>query len=191
MAQIITHRHRPQLATVRYKIFDMPQPTQIDPDANEIQNRIVTCVLPEGALLSRIKITEVTNKPKVKSITDAQTIIAVGRGVKSEKDMGMIYRLAGLLNAEVACTRPLVESGRVEATRQIGLSGRAVKPKLIITVGISGSVQFKAGMQNAECIIAINNDENAPIFDICHYAVKGDLYEVLPRIIALLEGGSS
>jgi len=83
----------------------------------------------------------------------------------------------------VACTRPLVESNIFDAKRQIGLSGRTVKPKLIICVGISGAVQFSAGMKSSDCIVAINTDKNAPIFDVAHYCVVGDATEVLPMFI--------
>jgi electron transfer flavoprotein alpha subunit len=90
-----------------------------------------------------------------------------------------------------ACTRPLIEAGWYDARRQIGLSGRAVKPKLLITAGISGAVQFSAGMSNTECIIAINNDTTAPIFDIAHIGLQGDLYEILPALLRILKGGFS
>jgi len=95
----------------------------------------------------------------------------------------LINEFAALLNAEIAGTRPMIESGRLPADRQIGLSGRSVKPKLIVTVGVSGSVQFKAGMENAELVVAINADENAGIFDISRYAAVGDLYEIIPSLV--------
>ena len=81
----------------------------------------------------------------------------------------------------------MIEAGWFDARRQIGLSGRTVKPKLIITAGISGSVQFVAGMKGAECIIAINNDENAAIFDVAHYGFVGDLYDIVPALLKSLE----
>jgi len=87
-----------------------------------------------------------------------------------------------LLKGEVAATRPLIESGWIAPDRQIGLSGRTVKPKLIFTLGVSGSVQFKAGMENSELIIAVNTDENANIFNIAHYNVKADLYDVVIKL---------
>lgn len=96
----------------------------------------------------------------------------------------MIKELADLLGGDVACTRPLIEMGWLEAKKQIGLSGRTVRPKLIITCGVSGSVQFTAGMNNSDMIVAINKDDKAPIFKIAHYGIVGDLYEILPRLIA-------
>ena len=83
----------------------------------------------------------------------------------------------------VACTRPLVEEGIFDAKRQIGLSGRTVNAKFIICLGISGAVQFASGMKSSECIIAINSDKSAPIFDVAHYAIVGDVVEILPRLI--------
>ena len=83
----------------------------------------------------------------------------------------------------VACTRPLVESNLFDAKRQIGLSGRTVKPKLIICLGISGAVQFAAGMESSECIVAVNSDPSAPIFNLAHYCVVGDVGEVLPQLL--------
>ena len=177
MAQIKTPNTRPQLATVRYKVMNAIERME------EVTGEVLVRTLPEKDLVSRIEVLEVREKETEISISDAETIIAVGRGVKSEKDMALVKELAELLGAQIAGTRPLVESGWIEAKRQVGLSGRTVKPKLMITLGISGSVQFAAGMNGSEHIFAINNDENASIFNVAHYGVVGDLYEVLPQLI--------
>jgi electron transfer flavoprotein alpha subunit len=94
------------------------------------------------------------------------------------------------LYAQIACTRPLIENGWFDPRRQIGLSGRTVGAELIITIGVSGSVQFAAGMRGCGCIIAINEDPGAAIFNIAHYAVVGDLYTVLPELVSICKGGS-
>lgn len=177
MAQIKTPNTRPQLATVRYKVMDAMERSE------EAQGEIVHCFLQESRLSSRIEVLEVRPKEKEVSISDAQTIIAVGRGVKNEKDMELVKELAALLGAQIAGTRPLIESGWLDAKRQVGLSGRTVKPKLMITLGISGSVQFAAGMNGSEYIFAVNSDEKAEIFNVAHYGIVGDLYEVLPELI--------
>lgn len=177
MAQIKTPNTRPQLATVRYKVMNALERSVV---AN---GEVVECKIDDSRLVSRIEVLEVRQKDKETSISDAETIIAVGRGIKSEKDMEMVRELAGLLDAQIAGTRPLVESGWLDAKRQVGLSGRTVKPKLIITLGISGSVQFAAGMNGSEHIFAVNSDEKASIFNIAHYGIVGDLYEVLPQLI--------
>ena len=83
----------------------------------------------------------------------------------------------------LACSRPLVENNTLDAKHQIGLSGRTVKPKLILCLGISGAVQFAAGMKSSDCIVAVNTDPNAPIFDVAHYGVVGDVGEILPRLL--------
>jgi electron transfer flavoprotein alpha subunit len=185
MAQIICTNSRPQFSTVRYKIFSALERTE------KPKGKINICTLREDKLESNIKVLEVTKKEKEMSISDAEVIVAVGRGIKSEKDLDMIYELAGLLNAEVACTRPVIECGWIDARRQIGLSGRTVKPKLLITVGIQGSVQFVAGMSNAETIISINKDTNASIFNVAHYGIVGDLYEVIPQLIEKIKSGEN
>ncbi|ETA80913.1 electron transfer flavoprotein subunit alpha/FixB family protein [Youngiibacter fragilis] len=177
MAQIKTPNTRPQLATVRYKVMNALERSA------EASGEVVECRIDESRLASRTEVLEVRQKDKETSISDAETIIAVGRGIKSEKDMEMVRELAGLLDAQIAGTRPLVESGWLDAKRQVGLSGRTVKPKLIITLGISGSVQFAAGMNGSEHIFAVNSDEKASIFNIAHYGIVGDLYEVLPQLI--------
>jgi Electron transfer flavoprotein, alpha subunit len=97
--------------------------------------------------------------------------------------MEMIRELAELLNGEIAVTRPLIEAGWADAKRQVGLSGRTVRPKLIIACGISGAVQFTAGMNNSDYIFAINMDEKAPIFKVAHYGIVGDIYEIIPQLI--------
>lgn len=183
MAQIITTNNRPQFCTVRYKIFNAPEKT------NEVAGKISEMEINNSLLVSNIKVLDITKKEAETSISDAEIIVATGRGIKSEKDMEMIYELTDLLGARTACTRPLIESGWFDPRLQIGLSGRTVKPKLIITVGISGSVQFAAGMQNSDLIIAINNDPNASIFNLAHYGIVGDLYEIIPDLIDKIKSG--
>lgn len=138
----------------------------------------------EGFLDNRIQVLGCTPKEKLVDISEADIIVAVGRGVKSQADL----ELMGQLGAQMACTRPLVENGWFDPRQQIGLSGRTVKPKLIITAGISGSVQFAAGMKGADCIIAVNRDKKASIFDVAHYGIVGDLYEIIPELIRQLKG---
>ena len=177
MAQIICPNTRPQMATVRYKVMNAPE-KQCEPSG-----KITVCELDSAKLASNIEVLKVTKKEIEENISDAEVIIAVGRALKSEKDMLMIEELANLLGAQIAGTRPLVESGWINAKKQIGLSGRTVKPKLIITLGISGAVQFTAGMNSSERIFAINSDPNASIFNVAHYGVVGDIYAIVPQLI--------
>lgn len=181
MAQIINPNNRPQLATVRYKVMNAPV-------RNENKSgKITICSIDKEKLQSKINVLEVINKQIESSISEAEVIVAVGRGIKTEKDMEMVKELAGFLGGQVAGTRPLVESGWINAKHQIGLSGRTVKPKLILALGISGAVQFTAGMNNSECIIAINSDPNASIFNVAHYGIVGDLYEIIPNLISTIK----
>jgi electron transfer flavoprotein alpha subunit len=136
-----------------------------------------------------MEVLEVTKKPKEKSIENADVLVVAGRGVKKKEDLEMIQQLAEALDGDFACTRPLVESGWLDAKRQIGLSGRTVRPKLIITCGVSGAIQFVAGMEHSEEIFAINTDPKAAIFKVANYAVVGDIYEVLPQLIANIKQG--
>lgn len=181
MAQIITSNNRPQFATVRYKIFSPLERSE------DCKGEIVNCEMDSYKFESGIKVLSITKKEKEVSISDAEVIVAVGRGIKSEKDMKLIEELANKLGGQIAGTRPLVEAGWIDAKQQIGLSGRTVKPKLIITIGIQGSVQFVAGMNNSDTIIAINKDPNASIFNVAHYGIVGDLYEIIPNLIQQLD----
>lgn len=181
MAQIINPNNRPQLATVRYKVMNAPEKKVL------AQGKIVQCNLKEEVLKSNIEVLSVTPKEQEESISEAETIVVVGRAIKSEKDMELIERLAKALGAQIAFTRPLIEAGIGDAKKQIGLSGRTVKPKLIITLGVSGAVQFTAGMGGAEHIFAINKDANAPIFNVAHYGIIGDIYEIVPKLLENIE----
>ena len=183
MAQIITPNTRPQFCTARYKVFTEPKPTE------EAKGEIVTMAVTEKMLLSGIEVISSTAKPKDIDIAEADVVVAVGRGASSEAMRGYAKELADLLGGVVACTRPLVEANIFDAKHQIGLSGRTVKPKLIFCLGISGAVQFAAGMKSSDCIVAINSDPAAPIFDVAHYCVKGDVAEILPKLIAKIKEG--
>ena len=181
MAQILNTDHRPQFATVRYKVMDKA--------AREIPHGKVNIIDTEKlALSSKIEILKVIDKPQIEGIEDAEVLITIGRGIKDEKTIGKIEKLAEMIGAEISCTRPLVESGRYSVYRQIGLSGRSVKPKLIITFGVSGAIQYTSGMKNSELIIAVNNDPNAAIFDIAHVAVVADAGEIVDRLLKKLGG---
>ncbi len=177
MAQIVCPNTRPQMSTVRYKVMNAP------PRTITAQGKVTYCKMSETKFVSHLNVLQVTTKKVEENISDADIIIAVGRGLKAKKDLAMIEKLAGFLGAQVASTRPLVEAGWINAKNQIGLSGKTVKPKLIIALGISGAVQFAAGMNNSEFIFAVNMDRNAPIFNVAQYGLVGDIYEVVPALI--------
>jgi electron transfer flavoprotein alpha subunit len=182
MAQIVTPNTRPQFCTVRYKVFSEPKPSP------EPAGRIVAMTVTEQMLATGVRVLRCQDKPRDMDISEAEVIVALGRGAASQAMRNAAETLAELLGGVVACTRPLVESNVYDARHQIGLSGRTVKPKLIITLGISGAVQFAAGMKGADCIIAINSDPTAPIFDVAHYCVVGDVNEIVPKLIQRIQG---
>jgi electron transfer flavoprotein alpha subunit len=177
MAQIITPNSRPQIATVRYKIMTAPRQTK------EHSGEIVVCSMDTARFESDVEVIKVTKKEPEENISESEIIVVAGRGIKTQKDMSLAYELAEVLGGNFAGTRPMVEAGWIDAKKQIGLSGRTVKPKLIITLGISGAVQFIAGMKSADYIFAINRDPKAAIFSVAHYGIIGDIYEIVPRLI--------
>ncbi len=176
MAHINTPNHRPQFATVRYKIFSIPEPTKAI-------GKITHCSLDSSELNSNIEIIERKAKEQEIGIEEADVLIVAGRGVQKAEDLEMLNKLASLLNGRVGSTRAFVEAGFIDPRFQIGLSGRTVKPKLIITCGVSGAIQFVAGMNNSEFIVAINSDPEASIFNVAHLKIVGDLYTIIPEMI--------
>ncbi len=182
MAEIHTPNNRPQLATVRYKIMEAPERSET------ASGEIISCSIGQDKLASAMVVTAVEPKPKLKTIESASVLVVAGRGVKAKEDLAILEELAALLGGELAVTRPVAEAGFADAKRQIGLSGKTVRPKLIITCGVSGAIQFAVGMRNSDCIIAINTDENAPIFKFANYGIVGNLYEIVPALIKKLKG---
>ena len=122
-----------------------------------------------------------------KGITEEKILIVAGRGVKKKEDLEMLKELAGLVGGKLASSRALVEKGWMLPKEQIGLSGNTVSPDYMITCGVSGTVQFMAGMKNTKNIIAINEDPKARIFEIAHYPIVGDLYEIVPELIRIIK----
>lgn len=119
----------------------------------------------------------------------AERIVAVGRGIKSQEHMALIERLASALGAEVAASRPICDSGWLPMERQIGSSGQTVAPKLYVAIGISGAIQHLVGMKGSRTIVAVNKDADAPIFEVADYGIVGDLFEVVPALITALGKG--
>jgi electron transfer flavoprotein alpha subunit len=180
LCTIMTQRHRPQMATVRPRVMAMPE---ADPFRNGeivehpfhmIESAIVTKVLefiPD----------DLSDKP---NLAFADIIVAGGRGLKKPENFQLVRDLAEVLGAEVGASRPVVQAGWVDLERQVGQSGKTVRPKLYIAVGISGAIQHRVGMDGSDVIIAINNDPTAPIFDFAHYGIVGNAMTVLPALTA-------
>jgi electron transfer flavoprotein alpha subunit len=120
-------------------------------------------------------------------LSQAERIVSVGRGIKSEEHIALAKQLAEALGAELAASRPICDAGWLPMERQIGSSGQTVAPKLYLALGISGAIQHVVGMKGARTIVAINKDPDAPIFEIADYGVTGDLFEIVPAMIAALK----
>jgi electron transfer flavoprotein alpha subunit len=117
----------------------------------------------------------------------AERIVAVGRGIKTQENIAIAERLAKAMGAEIAASRPICDSGWLPMDRQIGSSGQTVAPKLYIALGISGAIQHLVGMKGARTIVAINKDADAPIFEVADYGIVGDLFEIVPALVSELE----
>ena len=176
MAQIICTKTRPQMATVRYKIFKKPEKEVPHGEIVHMNNESID-------MDSFVKLISTVRKETNIDISEADVIVACGRAFKNEKDLSIAKELADLLGGVVACSRPLCEAGLMSTRYQIGLSGKTVSPKLIFVLGISGAIQFTSGMDNSDLIIAINSDPNAQIFDSAHYGIVGDVFKVVPELI--------
>ena len=120
-------------------------------------------------------------------LTQAERIVSVGRGIKSQEHIALAKQLAEALGAELAASRPICDAGWLPMERQIGSSGQTVAPKLYLALGISGAIQHVVGMKGARTIVAINKDPEAPIFEIADYGIAGDLFEIVPAMIAALK----
>jgi electron transfer flavoprotein alpha subunit len=120
-------------------------------------------------------------------LSEAERIVAIGRGIKGQDHVALAQKLAAALGAEVAASRPICDAGWLPMDRQIGSSGQTVAPKLYLALGISGAIQHLVGMKGSRTIVAVNKDSEAPIFEVADYGIVGDLFEVVPAMIAELE----
>src|SRR5271168_325397 len=120
-------------------------------------------------------------------LTQAEIIVSVGRGIKEQKNIEMAKQLADALGGEIAASRPICDSGWLPMDRQVGSSGQTVAPKLYLALGISGAIQHVVGMKGSRTIVAINKDQNAPIFEVADYGIVGDIFELIPALTEELE----
>jgi electron transfer flavoprotein alpha subunit len=176
MATIETPNSRPQMATVRYKMFN-------EAPVVDSTGEIVKKSFDMSKVRDRVKILGFEAAGEQVSISDADIIVAGGLGMGKPEGFELMQELASALGGAVGSSRPAVDEGWIDYRHQVGLSGRTVRPQLYIACGISGAVQHQAGMKTTDVIIAINKDPEAPIFRISTLGAVGDLYEVVPRLI--------
>ncbi|MDD5327355.1 MAG: electron transfer flavoprotein subunit alpha/FixB family protein [Phycisphaerae bacterium] len=181
IATIINYDRWPQMATVREGVMPMPEP-----DTGRKGEIIVEKVQLSQQELP-LEILEEHKRPKKVNLKAARVIVAGGAGVGSKDNFKLIWDLANCLGAAPAATRAAIDMGFIDSDHQVGQTGTTVRPSLYIAVGVSGAIQHQAGMSGSQKIIAINNDPDAPIFQIAHYKILGDLNVVVPKIIKTLK----
>jgi len=181
MATIVTDHTRPQITTIRPHIFKPAvKQSYCDPE-------IVNCKLDDIGCESNVQIVSHQPDKREIDISHEKTVIAIGRGLKKKEDIPMFQELADLIGGRLASSRSLVEKGWMPSELQIGLSGKAIHPDLLLTFGISGSVQFQAGIKMAKEIIAINNDPDAPICSIANWSIISDIYDFAPKLMDVIQ----
>ncbi len=182
MATIVCEAKRPQMATVRPRVFKKAAPD------NTRRGDIIKVDFNSESVTSRTKlldfIADVTEKVKLE---EADIIVSGGRGLGKPENFQVVAELAEALGAALGSSRPPVDDGWIPYSHQVGQTGKTVCPKLYIACGISGAVQHLAGMQTSEVIVAINEDPNAPIFEVATYGIVGDLFQVVPMLAARLK----
>ena len=178
LSHIVILEKRPQMVTVHPKVFEPLEPKA--GAAGELISESVEVEPDRDYIVLETSMKKFEGKP----IDECDVLVAGGRGIKSEEDLAQLRELAELLGGELACSRPLNDNGWMPHEDQIGQSGTTVKPKFILNVAISGSVQYLAGMQNSGCIMSINHTASAPIYDVSHYGAVMDYRKVIPALIA-------
>ena len=181
LSHIAIPEKRPQMVTVHPRVFEPFEPKE------GATGEIITETVDVESDPDYVVLESTKKVYDGKPIDECDVLVAGGRGIKSEEDLEQLRKLAGLLGGELACSRPLCDFGWIPHEEQIGQSGTTVKPKFILNVAISGSVQYLAGMQNAGCIMSINHTASAPIYDVSHYGAVIDYRKLIPAVIDEIE----
>lgn len=178
MATIACPDHRPQMATVRPGVFAKLEEEEKEGGIEEVQVNLTAEDI-------RTKVLEIVKENKeIVDISEANFIVAGGRGMGSQENFKLLYELAEALGGVVAASRAAVDKGWLDKAYQVGQTGKTVRPNIYIACGISGAIQHVAGMQDSDMIIAINKDESAPIMKVADYGIVGDVTKVIPQMIA-------
>ena len=182
MATIICPRFRPQMSTVRPGVMQT-QPFDEAGAAKVVVEKVTPALTADDIHVEILDIKK--SAKKLVDLIGADVVVSVGRGISSdpEKGIALAEELAGALGGVVGASRAVTDEGWLSADHQVGQTGKTVHPRIYVALGISGAIQHVAGMQDSETIIAINKNENAPIFGIASYGIVGDLYKVVPELI--------
>jgi electron transfer flavoprotein alpha subunit len=181
MATILTERTRPQMATVRPHVMSLPE---VDATRSGEIIREFIPIKEEDVAVKVLQVVEDAGEgAECIDLAAAEVIVSGGRGMRAKENFSLLQQLADELGGIVSCSRAAVEAGWMPLERQVGQTGKTVRPKIYIACGISGAIQHLAGMQGSDVIIAINQDREAPIFEVANYGIVGDVFQLVPAII--------
>ncbi len=183
LCTIMTLAYRPQMATVRPRVMSLPRR---DPSRSGVAIEVPLAMVETDVVTKLLEFIPDVNRNTV-NLAYADVVVSGGKGLKNADNFKLVWDLARVLGGEVGATRAVVQAGWAVAERQVGQTGKTVRPKLYIAAGVSGAIQHRVGMDGSDVIIAINTDPNAPIFEFAHYGIVGNAMQVLPALTTAMQ----